>query len=97
MASNVPKEINAKLKLLYRQIRYLTLAFRRLLCNSLIQSHFIYGCSSWFALSKKNLKIKLQKVRNNFSRFCLILPARSHINPSHFRKIKWLPANGRVE
>ena len=29
---------------MYRQSRYLTLAFRLLLCNALIQSHFDYGC-----------------------------------------------------
>ena len=50
MASKVLKKINAKLKFLYRQSRYLTPAYRRLLCNALIQSHFHYGCSSWFRL-----------------------------------------------
>ena len=30
-------------------------------------------------------------------RFCLNLPPRSHIDPSHFRKINWLPVSGRVE
>ena len=46
MASKVLKKINAKLKFLYRQNRYLTHAYRRLLCNALIQQHFDYGCSS---------------------------------------------------
>ena len=59
MVSKVLKEINAKLKFLYRQSRYLTPAYRRLSCNALIQPHFDYGCSSWFPLLKKNLKLKL--------------------------------------
>ena len=63
----------------------------------LIQSHFDYGCSSWFPLLKKNLKLKLQKAQNKCIRFCLNLPPRSHINPSHFRKINWLPVSDRVE
>ena len=63
MASKVLKKINAKLKFLYRQSRYLTPAYRRLLCNALIQPHFDYGCSSWFPLLKKNLKLKLQKAK----------------------------------
>ena len=46
MASKVLKKVNAKLKFLYRQSRYLTPAYRRLLCNVLIQPHFDYGCSS---------------------------------------------------
>ena len=97
MASKVLKKINAKLKFLYHQSRYLTPAYRRLLCNALIQPHFDYGCSSWFPLLKKNLKLKLQKVQNKCIRFCLNLPPRSHIDPSHFRKISWLPVSDRVE
>ena len=51
MASKIlKKKINAKLKFLYRQSGYLTPAYRRLLCNALIQPHFDYGCSSWLPL-----------------------------------------------
>ena len=97
MASKVLKKINAKLKFLYRQSRYLTPVYRRLLCIALIQSHFEYGCFSWFPLLKKKLKLKLQKVQNKCIRFCQNLPPRSHINPSHFRNINWLPVSDRVE
>ena len=96
MDSKVLKKINAKLKFLYRQSRYLTPAYRRLLCNALIQPHFDYGCSSWFPLLKKNLKLKLQKAQNKCIRFRLNLPPRSPINPSHFRKINRLPVSDRV-
>ena len=71
--------------------------YRRLLCNTLIQSHFDYGCSSWFPLLKKNLKLKFQKAQNKCIHFSLNLPPRSHINSSHFRKINWLPVSDRVE
>ena len=97
MASKALKKTNAKLKFMYRQSRYLTPAHRRLLCNALIQPHFDYGCSSWFPLLKKNLKLKLQKAQNKCICFPLNLPPRCHINPSHFRKIKWLPVSDRVE
>ena len=33
----------------------------------------------------------LQKVQNKCIRFCLNLPPRSHIDPSHLRKINWPP------
>ena len=64
-----------------------------LLCNALIQPHFDYGCSLWFPL----LKLKLQKPQNKCTCFCPNLPTSSHINPSHFRKIKWLFVSDRVE
>ena len=97
MASKFLKKVNAKLKLLYRQSRYLTPAYKRLLCNVLIQPHFDCECSSWFPLSKKNLKLKLQKAQNKCICFCQNLPPRSHINPSLFKKINWLPASDRME
>ena len=95
MASKVLKQINAKLKCLYRQ--YLTPAYRRLLCNALIQSYFDYGCSSWFPVLKTNLKLKFQKAQNKCIRFCLNLPLRFYIDPSHFSKVNWLLVSDRLE
>ena len=71
--------------------------YRRLLCNPLIQPHFDYGCFSWFPRLTANLKLKLQKAQNKSIRFFLNLPPRSHIDPSHFRKINWLSVGDRVE
>ena len=79
MALKVLKKINAKLKFLYCQSRYQTLAYRRLLCNALVEPHFDYG---WFPLLNKNLELKLQKAQNKRIRFCLNLPPRSHIDTS---------------
>ena len=66
MASKVLNKINTKLEFLYHHSRYLTPAYKRLLCNSLIQPHFDYGCSSWFPILKKKLKVKLQKAPNKY-------------------------------
>ena len=96
MASKDLKKVNVKLKFLYHQSRYLTPAYRRLLCNALIQPHFDYGCSAWFPLLKTNLKLKLQKAQNKCVWFCLNLPPKFHIDPSHFRKINRLPVSDRV-
>ena len=41
--------------------------------------------------------LKLQKAQNKCVRFCLNLPPRSHIDPSHFIKINWVPVSDRVE
>ena len=70
---------------------------RRLLCDALIQPHVEYGCTSWYLLLSKALKTKLQIVQNKCIHFCLELPPHGHINPSHFRKINWLPVERRVE
>ena len=48
MASKVLKKINAKVKFLCCQSRYLTPVYRRLLCNAVIHPRFDYGCSLWF-------------------------------------------------
>ena len=63
----------------------------------LIHPHVDYECSSWYPPLKKNLKIKLQKDQNKCIRFCLNLPPRSHIDPSHFGKINWLLASDKVK
>ena len=59
--------------------------------------HFDYGCTSWYPLMSKVLKTKLQIAQNKCKRFRLKLLPLSHISPSHFRKINWLPVERRVE
>ena len=99
MASKVLNKINTKLEFLYHHSRYLTPAYKRLLCNSLIQPHFDYGCSSWFPILKKKLKVKLQKAPNKYIyiRIYLSLSPRYHMDLSHFTKRNWLRAGNRVE
>ena len=64
-----PKKINAKLKFLYHQSRYLPPAYRRLLCNALIEPHFDYECSSWFPLLKKIYNLNFKKLKTNVFAF----------------------------
>ena len=97
MACRVLKKINTKLNFLWRQSNYLNYSPRRLLCNALIQPQFDYGWTSWYPVLNKALKTKLQIAQNKCIRFSLELPPRGHINPSHFRKINWLPVEHRVE
>ena len=63
MALKVMKEINAKLKFVYRQSTYVTPVFMTLIYNILIQPRFDYGRSSSYPSLKNNLKIKLQNTR----------------------------------
>ena len=43
MGSKVIKKMNDKLKFLHRLSRFVTSAYKRLLCNALIQSDFVPG------------------------------------------------------
>ena len=97
MTRTILKKINTKLNFLWRQSNYLKYSSRRWLCNALIQPHFLYGCTSWYPLLCKALKTKLQIAQNKCIRFCLEIPPRCHINPSHFKKINWLSVKRRVE
>ena len=81
MVMKVLKKVNAKVKFLNRQNKYLTARLNRLLCNALIQIHFVAhrGFTSWCLLLSKNLKNRL--------RLCAV----------HFRKINLLPVSERVK
>ena len=93
----VLKKIHTTLNFFWRQSQYLSYSSRRFLFNALIKPYFHYGCASWYPLLSKTLKTDLQIAQNKCIRFCLELPPRGHINPSHFRKINWPPAERRVE
>ena len=90
MALNVINKISSKIKFLYRKNRFLTPDLRRLLCNSLIQPHFDYACSSWYPFLTQNLKNKIQIMQNKCIRFCLKLDSMSHIGKNELEKINWL-------
>ena len=52
--NNIIKKVNSRLKFLYRQGRCLVENARKTLNTALIQCHFDYACSSWYAnLCKK--------------------------------------------
>ena len=48
MALKVINKINSRRGFLIRKNRFLSPPLRRLLCNSLLQSHFDYACSAWY-------------------------------------------------
>ena len=79
MALKVINKINSRLRILYRKNRFLSPPLCRLLCNSLIQSHFDYTCSAWCPSLNKRLKSKLQILQNKCIWFCLNLNNRVHI------------------
>jgi len=86
MALNVIKKINMRLMFLYRKNKFLTPQLRRMLCNALIQPHFDYACTAWYANLNSNLLKKLQIMQNKCIRFCLQLDNRSHMGKLSLRR-----------
>ena len=97
MALKVIKEINGKLKFLYRKNRNLTKGLRRMLCNALIRPHFDYACPAWYSNLNEKTKKKIQIMQNKCIRFCFKLDKMHHISEEEFRLINWLPTSKRVD
>ena len=96
VADKVISKANARLKFLYRQAKFLNPHCKKLLASALIQCHFDYACSWWFAGLTKFLKSKLQTTQNKIIRFVLDLDPMSHIGTPVFKQINWLPVKLRV-
>ena len=75
--------------------KFLLQPLHRLLCNSLIQPHFNYACSTWYPNLNNILKSKLEMLQNKWTCFCLNLNSRAQIGLTEFEKINWLPRNDR--
>ena len=97
MVESILSNINKKLKFLFRKQKLLNKSIRRLLCNSLIQPHYDYACSSWYPLLTQNLKDRIQISQNKCIRFCLSLNNRESVDETKFIEINWLPIKKRVE
>ena len=90
MALRQLKKINLKLKFLYRKNRFLTPELQRLLCNTIIQPHFVHICYAWYPNLTQRKKFQIMKYR--CIRFCLQLNKMSTISG-----LNWLPVNTRFE
>ena len=97
IVENILKKGNSRLKLLYRQAKYMNTRSRKLLTSALILCHFDYACSAWYSVLQKNMKHKLQILQNNTIRFALDLSPRTHLDIIHFLKMQWLPVDVRAE
>ena len=64
MLSKVLRKINCTLKFLYWQCKYQFLAFRKICCTTLTQSHFHDGFSSWYFVLN-NKKKNFRKIKTN--------------------------------
>ena len=90
------KKINQKFKFLYRKNGFLTPELRRLMCNAIIQPHFDYAWSAWYANLTQKLKKKLQVMQNRCIRFCLQLDKMTTVSHKEFKDLNWLPIINRL-
>jgi len=97
IVDNVIKKANARLKFLYRQGNCLNFNCRKLLCSALIQCHFDFASSVWYARVSKKAKIKLQRTQNKIVRFIKNLPSRSHIGQPELSSLGYLNVESRVK
>ena len=97
MITKIVSKCNNKIKFLYRNAKNLDKKNKMLLISALVQCHFDYGCSMWYAGTTCLLKKKLQITQNKVIRFILGLPSRSHIGPTEFSGANMLPVSLRVD
>jgi hypothetical protein len=96
MAKKIISKSNAKLKFLYRQAKNVDMETTKILVSALIQCHFDYASTSWYNNLTKHYKVRLQCTQNKIVRFLLNAPARTHIGPLEFSKVRMLPVELRV-
>jgi len=93
---NIVKRVNSRVKFLYRHCKNLSLQTKQTLTNALVQCHFDYTCSSWYAGLTKKLQGKLQVAQNKVIRFLLDLPSRTSITCNELESVQMLKVNDRA-
>ena len=97
IANEVIKKVNARLRFMYRQGYFLTSSMRKKSCNSLIQCHFDYACSSWYNRLSKYFKKRLQVTQNKAVRFINKYNPRRSVRSSDLFKLGMLNVEHRIK
>ena len=97
MYDNVLKKANRTLKFLYRKANFLKSRERKMMCNTMLQSHFDYACNVWYRSLGKIQKNKLQIVQNKMVRYILCKDNRYHVDTDNLNELKMLNVNDRVD
>ncbi|CAG2222199.1 unnamed protein product [Mytilus edulis] len=95
--NNIIQKINSRLKFLYRQAKCLSEQSRKTLVTALIQCHFDYACSAWYAGVSKKYKDKLQVLQNKCVRFIKNTGYRSKVDHNVLNSIGYVNIENRVK
>ena len=85
MIIHVLYKVNSRLRIPYRQNKFLDIPLRRSLCNAMKRPYFNYACNAWYPNLNKNLKTFLQAAQNKCIRFCLKLGDRTSIKINEYK------------
>lgn len=96
MARKVISKVNHKIRFKARTSKYLDKNAMVALAGALVQCHFNHACSSWYNSAPNIITNKLQTSQNKLVRIILNLPARTHLDHSHFESLRWLKVEERV-
>lgn len=95
--NSIIKKVNSRLKFMYRKANCLSTETRKTLTTALIQCHFDYSCSSWYAGVSQTLKNKLQIAQNKTVRFIKNLGPRSSVRLPELSSVGFLNIENRVK
>jgi len=87
MASTIIEKLSYNTKFLTRKSKYLDNETMKLIASALVQYHLDYACASWYSNLTKKTKDKLLVCQNKLIRSVLKLPARTHLDCSHFSQL----------
>lgn len=96
IVNSIVTKVNSRISFLYRNCKDFNFQTKKTLTSALVQCHFDYSCSSWYAGLSKKLKQKLQVAQNRVIRFLLNLPPRTSINGDIFESVKMLNVEDRA-
>jgi len=96
IVDSIVKKVNSRLSFLYRNCRNFSLQTKKTLISALVQCHFDYSCSSWYAGLSKKLKHKLKVTQNKVVRFLLNMAPRTSITSDILESVNLLSVENRV-
>ena len=94
--SELIKKCAGRIAFLYRNLSHLDLDCRRILCNSLIQPHLDYCCSSWYSPLTQQLKNRLDVIKR---RTVKLVHSKSHyyyVTTGGLKSLSWLSVPDRI-
>ena len=94
---NIVQKVNSRLKFLYRQAKCLSEQSRKTLVTTLIQCHFDYACSAWYAGISKKYKDKLQVFQNKCVRFIQNTGNKTRVDHNVLKDINFVNIENRVK
>ena len=97
MALSIIKKVNSRLKILYRQARFLDQNIKEILCSALVLCLFDYSISSWYCGINKTTSKKLQVAQNKVIRFIMNQNIMYHISEDDFKQLNFLNIQNRAK